>query len=261
MNLSYWQRQDAGSPLFPDIEWNKPEQKTRAGKLAIIGGNKLGFRSVASSYDEATYLGAGQIRAILPDALKRSLPVTILDTVYVTSNPSGGMSKDGLQEFIAACGWADHILLIGDTGRNSETAMLFEQLLECDTPMTITRDAVDLLRNASQKMVDRDRTTLVLSFSQLQKLFQAIYFPKILSFSMTLQSLVETLHKFTISYPATIVTFHQNRLVIAHQGKVISSEFDDPMMIWRGSTATRIACYQLWTPNKPLEASATAVAN
>lgn len=260
MDTTYWHRQTRDTPLFPDIEWSRPEQKIHAGKLAIIGGNKLGFRAVAESYDNAVALGAGQARVILPDALKRSLPATILDAVYVPSNPSGGMSKEGSDVIAATAQWADHLLLIGDTGRNSETAMLMEDLLACDVPMTITRDAFDLLKNASSKMVERERTTLVISFAQLQKLLQSVYYPKIVSFSMTLQALVETLHKFTITYPVQIVTFHQNKLVVASGGEVVTSDFDEPMLIWRGSVATQIACYQLWTPNKSFEATVAAVA-
>jgi len=41
MELAYWQRQTPEQPFFYDIEWNKPEQRSRAGKLGIIIGNKL----------------------------------------------------------------------------------------------------------------------------------------------------------------------------------------------------------------------------
>lgn len=260
MQHEYWHRQSTGSPLFPDIEWSRPEQKTHAGKLAIIGGNKLGFAAVGEAYDAAVSLGAGQIRAILPEDLKRAIPATITDTYFVPSNPSGGFSREALPELMAACAWADVCLLIGDSGRNSETAIAFESLLDNHNGhLVITRDAVDLLRPAGEKLVNRTQTTLVLSFAQLQKLIQSVYYPKILSFSMQLMQLVETLHKFTITYPVTIVTFHQNQLLIAHGGEVVTQEFDDPMMIWRGSTATRAAGYLLWEPAKPLEAITASV--
>ncbi len=259
MNADYWQKQAADAPLFPDIEWNRPEQKTRAGKLVIIGGNKLGFVSVATAYSDAEKCGVGQIRVVLPDALKQSLPVTILDTVYVPSNPSGGMSKEAKNDVMAALLWSDHTLLIGDTGRNSETAMIYESLLDSATPLTITRDAVDLLKLAAPKMVDRPNTTLVISFAQLQKLFQAVYYPKMLSFSMQLSLLVETLHKFTITYPCTIVTYHQNQLIIAVGGTIVTQELENPMLIWRGTVATHIAAYQIWTPSHPLQATAASI--
>lgn len=75
---------------------------------------------------------------------------------------------------------------------------------------------------------------------------------------MQLLQLVEALHKFTITYPITIVTFHQSQLIVAHRGEVLSQEFDQPMAIWRGITATKAATYLLWNPTKPLEAIATS---
>ena len=56
---------------FPDVEWNKPERRDQAGKLGIIGGNKLGFLAVAESYQEALKAGVGEARVLLPDALKK----------------------------------------------------------------------------------------------------------------------------------------------------------------------------------------------
>lgn len=255
---SYWQKQSSTSPLFPDIEWNRPEQKAHAGKIAIIGGNKLGFVAIRDAYTIANELGAGQIRAILPDVLKRTIPAYVTDALFLPSNPSGGFSREGLPEFEAACAWADLCLLVGDAGRNSETAMAFESLLDSQARVVVTRDAVDLLMPAVAKLVDREHMTFVVSFAQLQKIFQAVYYPKILSFSMQLLQLVEALHKFTITYPVTIVTFHHNQLIVAHDGKVVSQEFDQPMAIWRGITATKAATYLLWNPQKPLEAIATS---
>lgn len=255
---SYWLKQSSSKPLFPDIEWNKPEQKAHAGKLAIIGGNKLGFVAIRDAYEVATIVGAGQIRAILPDVLKKTVPTSVSDVLFLPSNPSGGFSREALPEFHAACEWADLCLLIGDAGRNSETAMAFESLIDSTGQLVVTRDAVDLLMPAMSRLTNRERTTLVVSFAQLQKIFQSVYYPKILSFSMQLLQLVETLHKFTITYQVTIVTFHHSQLIIAHGGQIVTQEFDEPMAIWRGLTAARAASYLLWNPTKPLEAVATS---
>jgi NAD(P)H-hydrate repair Nnr-like enzyme with NAD(P)H-hydrate dehydratase domain len=256
---SFWRTQSSTKPLFPDIEWNKPEQKSHAGKLTIIGGNKLGFMAVSDAYGMAEKLGAGQIRAVLPDALKRSFPGSVTDALFIPSNASGGFNRDAIPEIISAANWADVTLLVGDMGRNSETAMACEQLLDkFSGHLVVTRDAVELLKPVAERLVSREKTTLVLSFAQVQKLFQSVYYPKILSFSMQLMQFVDTLHKFTITYPVTIVTFHQNQLVVAHGGDVVTQEFDEPMAIWRGLTATKAACYLLWTPAKPLEALAAS---
>jgi len=258
MQHPYWQKQSSTKPLFPDVLWNKPEQRSLAGKLAIIGGNKLGFVAIADAYGVAETLGAGQIRAVLPDTLKRSIPAAVSDTHFVPSNPSGGFSREALPDFKAACAWADVCLLVGDAGRNSETAVAFEALLELPTPLVVTRDAVDLLMPAMNRLIERENTVLVMSFAQLQKAFQSVYYPKILSFSMQLMQLVEALHKFTTTYPVTVVTFHHSQLIVAHDGTVVSQEFDQPMAIWRGITATRAATYLLWNPKNPLEAITTS---
>jgi ADP-dependent NAD(P)H-hydrate dehydratase / NAD(P)H-hydrate epimerase len=229
-----------------------------AGRLAVVGGNLHGFASVAQSYQLAGSLGAGYVRAVVPDALKRTIPATILDIAYAASTPSGGFAHDDTT-LQAAVAWADVSLLVGDSGRSSETAVAFEQLLRSGGRLVFTRDAADLVRNASMDVVTRPDTGLVLSFAQLQKLLQAVYYPRMLSFSMQLLNLVETLHKFTITYPCWIATYHQDQIVIAHEGQVVTMPFSQPMMIWRGDVATRMACYWLWNLGKPLEAAATSL--
>ena len=260
MDLSYWRKQTTTEPLFPDIEWSKPEQRSQAGKLGIIGGNKLGFAGVAEAYSVATSAGVGQVRVLLPDVLKKTIPRAITDTMFAPTNISGSLTKDADAEMATLGAWADGILLIGDAGRSSETAILYEKFLQDYTgQLVITRDAVDLVKNSSQTLVDRPKTLLIVSFAQLQKLFQAVYYPKVLTFSMQLTNLVEALHKFTISYPISIAVLHRETFIVAHDGKVVTTPWDNPMMIWRGVTAAKAATYWLWSPSKPLEATSTAI--
>lgn len=256
----YWLKQLPGKPLFPDIEWNRPEGRSHSGKLAVIGGNKLGFVAVGDAYVIACDAGVGQVRALLPDVLKKAVPAAITDVVYAPSNPSGGLSRDAEGAMHAISAWADSALLIGDAGRNSETAIVYEDFIRGYTgQLTITRDSVDLLQNTPELVVERDDTLLVVSFAQLQKLFSRVYYPKILTFSMQLQQLVETLHKFTITYPVTIMTFHQNHIIVAAGGQVTTTPWDNPMSIWKGAVATHAAAYWLWNPSKPLEATTASL--
>ena len=251
----YWQRQLPGKPLFPDVEWNKPERRDLAGKLAIIGGNKLGFAGVAEAYTQANEAGAGAVRVLLPDALKKTIPPTMTDVIFAPTNISGSLSADAKTEMHAIGTWATGTLLIGDAGRSSETAILYENFVrDYNGQLTITRDAVDLLKNSSNVLVERPETLLVVSFAQLQKLFQSVYYPKILTFSMQLAQLVEALHKFTVTYPCTILVLHKEHLLIAHDGNVVTQPWENAMAIWRGSVAAQAACYLLWDPKKPLEA-------
>jgi ADP-dependent NAD(P)H-hydrate dehydratase / NAD(P)H-hydrate epimerase len=255
MDTSYWKTQTNAKPLYPDIEWSKPEQRSHAGRLGIVGGNKLGFAGVAEAYGRALTVGAGEARVLLPDALKKSIPPSITEAIFTASNPSGSLSKDAAPDLAALANWATGMLFIGDAGRNSETAILYENFLRTYSGhITLTRDAVDLVKNSSQALVERPNTLLVISFAQLQKLFQSVYYPKILTFSMQLAQLVDALHKFTITYPVTIAVLHKDHIAVAHDGKVTTTEWGNAMAIWRGSVGTTAACYALWHPAKPLEA-------
>lgn len=257
---SYWHRQTADKPLFPDVEWNKPERRDQAGKLGIIGGNKLGFAGVAASYQVALQAGAGEVRVLLPDVLKKTIPAVITDTIFASTNPSGSLAREATIEMQALGTWADGILLIGDAGRNSETALAYEDFISTyEGPLTITRDAIDLVKNNNHLLVDRPNTLLIASFAQIQKLFQSVYYPKILTFNMQLTQLVEALHKFTITYPVHIVVLHKDTLLIAGGGEVVTHAWENPMTIWRGDTAARAATYWLWNRAKPLPAIATSI--
>jgi hypothetical protein len=256
----YWKKQEPGKPLYPDIEWSKPEQRSQAGRLGIIGGNKLGFAGVAESYSTALAAGVGEVRVLLPDVLRRTIPPAITDAIFGATTPSGSLAKDALIEMQTLGGWAQEILLVGDAGRNSETAIAYEHFLQdYSGQLTITRDAVDLIKNSTKLIVERPDTLLVVSFAQLQKIFQGVYYPKMLTFSMHLASLVEALHKFTITYPVGIMVLHKEYLVVAHQGDVTTTEWQNPMAIWRGTVATKAASYWLWNPGKLLAAATASV--
>lgn len=260
MDYSYWKKQTPEAPLFPNVAWSKPEQRSAAGKLAIIGGNKLGFAGVAEAYTSSLEAGVGQVCVLLPDVLKKALPKTITEALFADTNPSGSLSKDAAPDLHALGTWADGALLIGDAGRSSETAILYEQFIQDYAgKLVLTRDAIDLVKNASQLLVDRPDTLLVCSFAQLQKLFQSVYYPKVLTFSMQLTNLVEALHKFTITYPVTIAVLHKEHFIVAHSGDVVTTPWENAMMIWRGQAAAQIASYWLWNPKQPLEAAATAL--
>lgn len=260
MDYDYWKKQSTGTPLYPDIEWSKPERKSHAGRLGIIGGNKLGFAGVAEAYGVAVEAGVGQTRVLLPDVLKKTIPTAITEAVFAPTNASGSLAKDAVAEMNALGEWAESILLIGDAGRSSETAIVYEHFIQnYSGSLILTRDAIDLVKNSAELLAERPDTMLVASFAQLQKLFQSLYYPKVLTFSMQLTNLVEALHKFTITYPVRIVVLHKDTLLIAGEGEVITTPWSNPMAIWRGSVAAKVSAYWLWNKKRPLEAAATSV--
>ncbi|MEP6710367.1 MAG: hypothetical protein ABJA64_01470, partial [Candidatus Saccharibacteria bacterium] len=214
----------------------------------------------AEAYSQTLSAGVGHVKVLLPDVLKKTIPPTMTDVMFGASNPSGSLAKDAAVEMKAMSDWASSVLLIGDAGRNSETAIVYENFIaDYSGQLTLTRDAVDLVKHSSQLLIERPNTLLVISFAQLQKLFGLVYYPKILTFSMQLAQLVETLHKFTISYPVSIMVLHKDHLVIAHGGEVVTTEWDNAMAIWRGSVASKAASYWLWNATSPLEAFTTSI--
>jgi hypothetical protein len=76
---------------------------------------------------------------------------------------------------------------------------------------------------------------------------------------MQLASLVEALHKFTVTYPVSLLVLHKDHIIVASGGEVITTPWENPMAIWRGQTAARAASYWLWNPSKPLESVATSL--
>lgn len=262
MDTSYWHKQTPTTPLFADLEWSRPERRDQAGKLAIIGGNKLSFVAVAESFQTAIDAGVGEAKVLLPNALKTSVPPSLTDVIFAASNPSGSLAKDALTDMKTIGAWADMALLVGDAGRNSETAVVYEQfLLHYDKPLVITRDAVDLVKHGMAQLVDRPDTLFVVSFAQLQKMLQLVYYPKMLTFSMQLAQLVDVVHKFTITYPCSLMVLHKDTMIIASEGAVVTQEWSNPMAIWRGQVATRAASYWLWNPGRVLQASCGSLAH
>ena len=263
--LNYWRKQEPKKPLFDEVAWSKPERRDQAGRLAIVGGNARGFWAVAGAYQTARRTGVGEVRVVMPDALKPKLPVQVRaqmeDLLLVPSNPSGGLALEAEKTLQAAANWSGQMLFIGDNGANSETAQLLEKFLAdgdyCDCQVTIARDAVDLLVYGAETVLARPKTNLVVSMAQLQKLARAVYYPRMVTFSQGVKQVAETLHKFTITYPVAITLFHDDNLLVAHQGEVVSQPFDEPMRIWSGEVPTVAACWSIWRSD-PIKAIATS---
>ena len=256
----FWQVQKPGQPLFSATAWNKPEQRTQAGRLGIIGGNKLGFAGVASAYSAAHTAGVGEVRVLLPQALQSSLPPSMVEATFAPSNTSGSLARDAISQMRALGAWAGMILLAGDAGRSSETAITYDDFIhDYHGPLVLTRDAIDLVAASHPQLLERPDTLFVASFAQVQKLLTSVYYPKMLTFSMQLLQLVDVLHKFTITYPTVVVTLHKDNLVIAHGGHVVTQQWANPMLLWRGEAAAHIASWYLWSPRQPLHAAATAI--
>lgn len=260
MELTYWRRQESGKPLFPDLLWSRPEQKSAAGKLLVIGGNLHAFAAPAEAYAEAEKAGIGTVRVILPDATKKIVGRIMEHVEYAPSTPSGSFGQQALAELLDIANWADGVLLAGDLGRNSETAILLEKFAHKYTgQLTLTKDAADYAVSSPEILKGRENTLLVVSFAQLQKLAANIGYDKPFTFDMDLLRLVEALHEFTETYGLYIIVKHLDQIHCAVQCQIVSTTLTKDTEIWRVKTAAHAAVWWLQNPGRSLEAIATAI--
>lgn len=260
MTKDYWFRQTPEKPLFPDLEWARPENKRHAGKLLIIGGNLHGFAAPATAYSEAEQAGIGTTRVLLPSAIQKAVGGFLPEADFAPSTPSGSFATGSVAEWLDAAAWADGVLLAGDMGRNSETAIVVEKFLnKYSGQVTITKDVVDYFAQTPLVALNRADTTLVLSFAQLQKLTTNAKFPTALTFSMDLMRVVDALHDLTDQYPVNIVTKHLDVLVVASGGQVSTTKLSKDIPVWRVVAAAKATVWWIQHQNNPFESLTTSV--
>lgn len=261
-DLSYWQKQT--KPLFADLAWNLPERKT--GHLAIIGGNQQSFSTPVRIAEQMTANFPFQtITTVLPDVLERKIPV-MANITFAPSTASGSFDKS--PKLTALIRQADGCLIIGDLSRNSATTVALADALKPDTAYqtnlaVIARDSVDLLTPEASRWLTRDNTIVIASMLQLQKLFRAVYYPRMIMLTQPLLPVLETLHKFTLSYPTTLLTFHQEQIIVASHGQVSTTHIVDtaytPLSLWLGQLAGNVTALNFYNPGKPFEATTAAI--
>lgn len=266
----YWQKQTAKDPRYPDVRWNLPERAT--GSLSIVGGSSHGFQAVVRAGEFAsTNLPLAHVQLVLPSSLEKVLASAgaaggatdsklAPQLLFAPATPAGTLAKSSTLTQQNA----DAVLLIGDLSKNAETAEAMSALCRAYAgPLAIARDSLDLLTTNASSLVMRPHTTLVASLAQLQKLFRAIYYPKMLLLTAPLMSVVEALHKFTLSYPVTLLTLHEGQILTAAGGEVVSTPLGDtdysPLGLWNGELATRVAAYQIFCPRQELAATTAAI--
>jgi hypothetical protein len=259
MDRTYWHRQTKDKPLYPDLIWSRPENKAHAGKLLIAGGNLHGFAAPAEALTAAEAAGIGSTRVLLPLAVQKLLPKGFMEMEFAASTPSGSFSRQALGELLSLAEWSDGILLAGNFGRNSETAILLEQFVDkYKGQLTLTKDTLDFWLETPALLLQRDNTLLVASFSQLQKMATAAHFSTALTSEMGLLKLVDTLHEFSGLFSANIITRYESNFVAAVGGEINTTP-SDLKASWCIRVAAQSATWWLQHPTKPFEALSSSL--
>ena len=237
----YWHKQTKNNPKYPGAEWEKPERKDLAGKLLIVGGCQSGFRSVVEAYNMAQQNDIGEVKVVIPESL-RKITKDLPNVFYAPANGTGSFSLGSADILLNLAQWADGVLLCGDYGRNSETAIVLSSLARSYKGLlTITKDAIDILNSEIINLMNRPDTTLVCNYGQLQKITKSLQDPRAFLHSDSLVQVVEHLHEITISHCANIITKHIEYLITASNGEVTTNERSDLNDLWSLEIASRAA--------------------
>lgn len=257
-SMDFWQKQGK-EPLFPDLLWSRPENKRTAGKLLIIGGNLHNFSAPGKAYAAAVEAGIGTAKVLLPEGLRRTIGALMENCEFAPMNKSGSFAKNALAEWLDWARWADAVLLAGDVGRNSETAIVLEAFIKkYPGQLIITQDCLDQLAGIPKEIFLRPLTTIVASFGQLQKMWPTIAVDhQAIKYSLPLQRNLELVHRTTAEIPANIITKHNDDLIVAVGGRLSTTTNTEP--IWRVEIAAKAATWWLQNPSNSFEALTTSL--
>ena len=259
-HATYWHQQQPDMPLFPDALWARPERRNTAGKLLIIGGNGYGFTAPAEAYAAAQQAGIGEARVALPDALKRTIGKTFAAGQFVPSTPSGSFSQKALADILDMSTWAEGVMLAGDFGRNSETAILIEKFITAyHGQLVVANDAADYIINTPAATLERSGTTLVISLGLLQKLATSLSFTKPFKFSMDLLRLIEALHEFSAAYPINIIVKHLGYTFVSIGGEISSTKSTEERDNWQVRAASYASVWLIQNQAAPFAALSSAI--
>ncbi len=247
--------------LGDDLSWNVPEKKQ--GTVNIVGGNSQNFKAeIKVSEFLNTKYPIETLNIVLPDALKNNLP-PLPNFRFLTSTDSGSFKDE--KEIIGAFNSGDYNLLLGDLSKNAITGKAISGACKnAEKPVLITRDAVDLiLENMNETSLMNKNLIFFGSLAQIQKLLRAVYYPKMLLLSQSLVQVVEVLHKFTLSYPVSVITLHNEQILVAKNGNVKAVPIEKSgyslIMLFQGELAAKIVALNLYNPNNFLDATTFAL--
>ena len=254
--MDYFEKLDKNP--YEGLRWNVPERKQ--GIVNVIGGNKGSFRAEVKV---AEFLSGAypiqEVRVVVPESLKTKLPA-LPKFQFMPATDSGSFAES--QELLNVFNVSDYNLVLGDLSHSTVTGRAVASTCKTSEKMTIvTRDAVDLLsENTPERWLMNENIVLFASVAQLQKL---LYYPKMLMMSSSLVQVAEVLHKFTLSYPVSIVTLHNEQVLVAQNGTVkavaLAKTDYSPMMFWSGEAAAKVVGMNLYNPNRFIEATICAI--
>lgn len=255
----YWLRQDPKSPLFGDLLWSRPQQKSQAGNLLIVGGNVHGINAPNLAYSSAQAAGVGTAKVVMPSATKRLLPHGAhADVEFVLSTPTGSFSQKSVGDIKNYMLWANATLFAGDFSRNSETTIVLENLCAIPGQHIYTKDAIDYFSPRPQLLLDRPDTLLVATFAQIQKLASESGLRTPFVYEMGAVRIAAALYELNSLHSCHFAMIHEGQVYCVSGGRLVTTRLGQNPSMWRIPLAAYMAVWWLQNPSKPLEALTNA---
>lgn len=253
-----WLRKQGNQPLFKEMLWDKPENKRHAGKLLIIGGNEYSFATIAEAHSAAEKAGVGVCQILMPESLQKIVGSSLEFNSFAPSNASGSFAQTSIAEWLSHATWSDGVLVAGDLGKNSETAIVLEKFAtKYSDILVIAQDGVDAVISNPQTFLGRPQTTLVISFAQLQKLATQIQFTEAFLSDSPIQVLAHKLRSLTTNIQANIIFHHHSHIYIAVDNSVSITEYNkssDGDDRWVTRIAAWVSTWLIQNPHKEFAA-------
>jgi len=254
----YWHKQLPNQPLYAEMLWSRPENKAYAGNLLIVGGNAMGFKAPAEAYNYALASGIGTARVLLPDAIAKSIGPILESGEFAPSTPSGSLALKSLSELLDCAAWADGVVIPGDLGRNSETAILLERFLAKYTGyVTLSKDAAAYALSTPAIVLDRPNSLLLLTMADLQRLVVNTHSKTAITLDMSLLKLIDELHEITSQHTVSLMIRHLDTIIVAIGGQVSTTKTVGST--WRVKTAVSASVWQLQNPGDNFKAITTSL--
>lgn len=249
------QKQDPKKALFEDLIWSRPENKRSAGKLLIIGGQAGNFINVSSAYTFAQEAGAGTIRLLMPDSLKK-IAGKIDGAEFATSNSSGSFAKTALASFFELADWADHVLLAGDLGKSAETTVILDGfLLRGIAPTTIAQPALESIHVDYAQLANMP-ISLVIERKIFQKIGTALGTHIPITSITGFDHMAKLIEDISQKTKANYVIVDEEQIWCAKSGEVVVTR-TKPAEI--NALSAYSSVWLMQNPTKPIEALATSI--
>jgi NAD(P)H-hydrate repair Nnr-like enzyme with NAD(P)H-hydrate dehydratase domain len=153
--------------LFPDILWNRPTMRRRAGRLLVVGGHKNEFSLLQAIYQSAEAAGIGECQAVMPDSLRRSVGEQGFGR-FVPASASGSLGKAAVGELLRLGADADALILGANLTNNAETAVAIEALItKLEQPVVITEECIHILKFHPELITGNPKALVVTTMTGL----------------------------------------------------------------------------------------------